>query len=330
MQLHGPLRDFGRTFLRRAFGKAAAAAMIVPRHVLGGSGYQAPSEALAIAAVGIGGMGQHYLQGCEHERIVALCDCDSRYAGPVFDRYSAARRYRNFREMFAKEADNFDALILATPDHTHALILMAALELGKHVYCAKPVTHNIGEARRVREAVTKAEVITQTSVQSAASGEARGTEEILRSGVLGPIREVHVWIPHPVYPCSLERPKDTPPVPEGLDWNLWLGPAPYRPYHSVYMPFKWRAWWDFGSGTVADMACHSFHVFFHALRLDERPPSTVTAYSSYHRDASGRLLLTRECESDTNQVSWQFPAIDDLPSLSLHWYDGGMPPAAAG
>ena len=316
----------GGRFSRRTFVKATAAAMIVPRHVLGGSGYQPPSETLTIAAVGIGGMGKNYLKGCEHERIVALCDCDAKYAEPVFGRYPDARRYTNFREMFEKESDHFDALIVGTPDHTHAVIVMAALGLGKHVYCAKPLTHNVHEARRVREAVLKAGVITQTSVQSAASQGARGTEEILHSGVLGPIREVHVWTPHPIYPCSLERPKETPPVPEGLDWDLWLGPAPYRPYHPAYVPFKWRAWWDFGSGTVADMACHSFHVFFRALKLDKRPPKTVYGYGSYHRELSGRMLLTRECESDANQVSWHFPPVDELPELRLHWYDGGMPP----
>jgi hypothetical protein len=228
--------------------------------------------------------------------------------------------------MFAEEADRFDALIVGTPDHTHAVIVLAALKLGKHIYCAKPLTHNVYEARRVREAVLKAGVITQTSAQSAGSPASRGTEEILRSGVLGAIHEVHVWIPHPVYPCSLERPTETPPVPDGLNWDLWLGPAPHRPYHPAYMPFRWRAWWDFGSGTVADMACHAFHVFFKALKLDQRAPSTISAYSSYHRDSSGRLLLTRECESDSNQVSWHYPAIEEMPELALHWYDGGMRP----
>ena len=150
-------------FSRRTFAKTAAAAMIVPRHVLGGVGYQAPSETLAIAAVGIGGMGKNYLKGCEHERIVALCDCDAKYAEPVFARYPDAKRYRDFRELFEKEANNFDALIVGTPDHTHAVIVLAALKLGKHIYCAKPLTHNIHEARRVREAVLKAGVITQTS-----------------------------------------------------------------------------------------------------------------------------------------------------------------------
>ena len=318
--------SLGKRFSRRTFAKSAAAAMFVPRHVLGGIGQQAPSETLAIAAVGIGGMGSNYLKGCQHERIVALCDCDTKYAEPVFARYPDAQRYSNFREMFDKEASNFDALIIGTPDHTHAVIAMSALQLGKHIYCAKPLTHSIYEARRLREAVTKADVITQTSVQSAASPRARGTEEILRSGVLGAIREVHVWTPHPIYPCSLERPTETPPVPDGMNWDLWLGPAPDRPYHPAYAPFKWRAWWDFGSGTIADMACHSFHTFFRTLKLDQRHPETVCGNSSYHRDLTGRMLRTTECESDANQVSWTFPAIDDLPPLRLHWYDGGMRP----
>lgn len=311
---------------RRAVVAGGLAPLIVPRHVLG-RGYQAPSDTLTIAAVGIGGMGQHYLEGCKGERVVALCDVHHGFAAGVFAKYPEARRYVDFREMFDKEAKNFDALIVGTPDHTHALIQLAALAMGKHVYSAKPLTHTIAEARRVRAAVEKAGVITQTSAQSCASEEACGTTEILMSGVIGPIREVHVWTPHPCYACALQRPTDTPPVPDGMAWDLWLGPAPKRPYHPAYHPSSWRAWWDFGTGTVGDMGCHAFHVFYKALRLAERPPKAVYAYRSYVRPGAFlNVTPTPECESHANVVTWEFPAIGDMPALTVHWYDGGMRP----
>jgi predicted dehydrogenase len=313
------------TVSRRELAAGGLASLIVPRHVLGGPGYQAPSDTLAIAAIGVGGMGRNYLEGCSSERIVALCDLDHQFAGPVFAKYPQATRYRDWRQMLDKEAKNFDALIIATPDHTHAVIQMAALKMRKHIYCAKPLTHNINEARRISAAATEAKVITQTSVQSCASEAACGTTEILMSGVLGGIREVHAWEPQPIYPCSLLRPTDTPAPPEGMDWDLWVGPAPMRPYHSAYHPVRWRAWWDFGSGDVGDMACHTLHTFYNALRLGERPPKLVHAYRSYLRSRSG-LVVTPESTSHATEVTWEFPATGDMPAMNLYWYDGGMRP----
>ena len=324
---------------RRFVGMSAATVAtfsIVPAHVLGGLKHQSPSDKLAIAAVGIGGVGKGYLEGCKEENIVALCDCDMNYAKPAFERFPGARSYSDYRIMFDKEGKNFDALIIGTPDHTHAMIIMEALRHGKHIYCAKPITHNVHEARMVRQAVLKSNLITQTSAQSAGSNDARSTEEILLSGVIGPIHEVHVWEQQPIYSCSQLRPKDTPPIPEGLNWDLWLGPAPYRPYHPVYAPFRWRTWWDFGSGDVGDMASHSFHVFFNALQLGQRSPEFISAYSSQHRDQPdfkkdrtinfGTDIYTNECSSDASQVTWYFPSTGKLPALSLYWYDGGMRP----
>jgi predicted dehydrogenase len=301
------------------------APLVVPRHVLGGQGQPAPSDTLRIAAVGIGGMGQHYLAGCKAERIVALCDLDHNLAAKVFDTYPKAARYHDFRKMLDKEADNFDALIIGTPDHTHAVILMAALQLGKHVYCAKPVTHTIGEARRVRQAVLKAKnLVTLTSVQSAASEGACRTTELLRAGAIGPVRELHIWCDHPVYPCAVARPAEAQTPPPGMDWDLWIGPAPYRPYHSAYHPWKWRPWWDFGGGTVGDMGCHTFHVYFNELQL--RAPVAVYGYGSTRREGFSTLIETPECQSQANNVTWEFPARGGLPPLQLHWYDGGMRP----
>ncbi|HEY4759555.1 MAG TPA: Gfo/Idh/MocA family oxidoreductase, partial [Thermoguttaceae bacterium] len=200
-----PGNDIGRAISRRSFVAggmatigtlAGFAPLIIPRSVLGGEGYQAPSNTLAIAAVGVGGMGRNYLAGCIGERIVALCDLDHTRANTidVFKKYPNATRYHDFREMFDKESKNFDALIIGTPDHTHTIILLPALQLGKHIYCAKPITHSIGEARKVRQAVVAAkQLVTKSSVQSSGTEGARSTTELLTSGVIGPVHELHIW-----------------------------------------------------------------------------------------------------------------------------------------
>jgi hypothetical protein len=298
---------------------------IVPRAVLGGVGFQAPSDTLAIAAVGVGGMGQHYLAGCKGERIVALCDLDHRLSAKVFETYPDAARYHDFRVLLEREAKSFDALIIGTPDHTHAVILMAALGLGKHVYCAKPITHTIGEARKVRKAVLEAKgLVTKSSVQSSGTEGARSTEELLASGAIGSVRELHIWCDHPVYPCSLLRPTEAEAPPPGMDWDLWIGPAPFRPFHSAYHPWRWRPWWDFGTGTVGDMCCHTFHVYFRDLQLGA--PTTVYGCGSVRREGMSAAVPTPECQSHANMVTWEYPARGSLPPLSLHWYDGGLKP----
>lgn len=314
-----------RRSLLAAGAVGAAAPLVVGRHVLGGEGQQAPSETLRIAAVGVGGMGGAYLAGCKREKVVALCDLDHQRSAPVFQAFPSAARYHDFRKMLDKEAKNFDALIIATPDHTHALILMAAFRLEKHVYCAKPITHTIGEARKIREALARSKgLVTMSSVQSSASDAARRTTEVLTSGAIGPVRDLHIWCSHPVYPCSLVRPKETPAPPAGMDWDMWIGPAPYRPYHPVYHPVGWRAWWDFGSGNVADMACHTLHVYFRELKLGA--PSAVYGCASTRYEGFFQRASTPECESHANVVTWEFPARGELPPLCVHWYDGGMKP----
>ncbi len=313
---------------RRSFLAAGLAIpLIVPRHVLGGTGNPAPSDKLSIAVVGVGGMGRNYIEGCKGEQIVALCDLDHTRENTieVFKKYPDARKYHDFREMFDKEAKNFDALILATPDHTHTIIMTAALQLGKHIYCAKPVTHNIGEARRIKQAVLNAKnLITKTSAQSSGTDAARSTTELLMSGAIGPVRELHIWCDHPIYPCSLVRPKETQTPPAGMDWDLWIGPAPFRPYNSTYHPENWRPWWDFGNGTVGDMACHTFHMFFRELQL--AAPKIVYGNSSTQYDGFMHFVSTPECQGSTNMVTWEYPARGNLPPLKLHWHDGGMKP----
>lgn len=309
---------------RRSFLAAGIAApIIVPRHVLGGSGRQAPSDTLTIAAVGVAGMGQSYLGGCASERIVALCDLDHNRSARVFKRYPDAKRYHDYRRMFDKE--KFDALIIATPDHTHAILLTAGLKLGKHIYCAKPITHSIAEARKIRAAVLEAKnLVTKSSVQSSGTERARGTTELLKSGAIGAVRELHIWCDHPAYPCSLVRPTDVQSPPKGMDWDMWIGPAPYRPYHSAYHPANWRPWWDFGSGTVGDMACHTLHVYFKELQLGA--PTIVYGRASGRHKGFFQFVSTPECQSHANIITWEFPARGELPAMSVHWYDGGMKP----
>jgi predicted dehydrogenase len=320
---------------RRQLATAALAPLIVPRHVLGGSGYQAPSDTLRIAGVGVGGMGRRYLAGCPDEKIVLLCDVDHSFAAPVFRKYAQARVYTDWRQMFDKEEKNFDALIVATPDHNHAVITTRALKMGKHVYCAKPLTHDITEVRRVRTLAAEAKVATQMSVQSCASEEAQSTAEILMSGVIGPVHEVHIWTPHPIYPAGQLRPADTPDVPYSLDWDVWIGPAQEQPYHPKYHPWIWRCWWEFGSATVGDMLCHGMHVYYKALELGS--PTSIhaygtTMYGGYFRmrpngdEELPRLIKTPDSESYSNVIAWDFPERRGHPALRMVWYDGGMRP----
>ncbi len=303
-----------------------AVPLIVPRHVLG-RGYKAPSDTLTIACVGVGGMGRNYLAGCEHEKIVTLCDLDYNFVNTrgVFEKYPNATRYRDYRIMLEKEAKNFDAIIIAVPDHHHTHLLFAAMQLGKHIYCAKPITHTIGEARRVKAGLLeRPHLITKSSVQDSATSAARSTTEILNSGVLGAISELHVWTDHPIYPCSLVRPTEQVTPPDGMDWDMWIGPAPFRPYHPAYHPENWRPWWHFGSGTVGDMACHSFHMYFKELQLDA--PQTVYGYGATRHEGFMKKLPTPECQSSANMVTWEYPSRGQLSPLKAHWYDGGIKP----
>ncbi len=292
-------------------------------------------DKLNIAGVGVGAMGANYLAGCESENIVALCDVDENYAAKTFARYPKATRYRDFREMLEKEK-GIDAVIIGTPDHTHAVVAMAAMKMGKHVYCAKPMTHTIEEARLLARIAKEKNVATQMSVQSCASDPSLTTAEWVQSGVLGPVREVHVWSDRPVWPQGIDRPADAPPVPKGFDWQLWLGPAPERPYNPIYHPFNWRGWTDFGTGALGDMGCHTLHVIFTALKLGAPigvqastsfqmvPASSDKADQSWMR---ARKIKHPETFPDASIVTWDFPARDKQAPVRVHWYDGGIRPA---
>jgi predicted dehydrogenase len=298
----------------------AASLTIVPRYVLGGAGSIPPSEKLNIAGIGVGGQGRWDLDSVSSENIVALCDVDWKQAAGTFKHYSKAKRYRDFRVMLEKEK-NIDAVVVATPDHTHAVATMMAVKMGKHTYCEKPLTRTVYEARALAKAAREAKVATQMGNQGMAFEGNRLINEWLWAGAIGPVREVHAWSDRPTHNGKLfwdqgiDRPKDTPPVPSTLDWNLWLGPAPFRPYHPAYVPFKWRGWWDFGSGGLGDMGIHNLAPVFSALKL--------TAPTSLH---SSSTLVNKETLPLASTVHYEFPARGDMPPVKLHWYDGGIIP----
>jgi len=316
---------------RRTFMAGAAAATagftIVPRHVLGGQATPAPSDKLNIAAVGIGGMGKSNLKRCEDENIVALCDVDFGLADPVFEKYPAAKRYRDYRVMLDEQKD-LDAVIVATPDHTHAVIAMAAMARKKHVYVQKPLTHSVYEARLLTETARKYGVATQMGNQGHSGEGIRLLCEWVWDGAIGPIREAHAWTNRPVWPQGIEvdRPTDTPEVPAGLDWDLWLGPARSRPYHPTYHPAKWRAWCDFGTGSLGDMACHIVDPLFWALKL-KYPVSVEANVSKYWQAFFEEAPSKNETYPRSSIVRFRFPAREKMPPVSLTWWDGGLMPA---
>jgi len=311
-------RSSRRRFMQEA--AAVAAFTIVPRHVLGGAGHTPPSEKLNIAGIGIGGRGEGDLDEVGTENIVALCDVDEAYAGRVFKKYPNARKWTDFRKMLDEQED-IDAVVIATHDHLHAVIAMAAIKRGKHVYCEKPLAHSIWECRQLAEAAREAKVATQLGNQGQASESNRLVSEIIWDGAIGTVREVHAWCNRPISPRGIERPKDTPPVPATLDWDLWLGPAKSRPYHPCYLPFSWRGWWDFGTGVLGDIGCHQLDPVFRALKLGY--PTAVEACSSNMDEGPG---VKEETAPKASIVRFEFPAREGFPPLALTWYDGGLMP----
>ncbi len=311
-----------RNFLKTA--TVASSVLIVPRHVLGGPGFTAPSDKLNIAAIGAGGRAIEDIEGVSSENIAVLCDVDWERADVMFRRYPDAARYKDFREMLDKEQNNIDAVVIAIPDHAHAVTAMAAMAHGKHVYLEKPLTHTVHEARVLARAAKEAGVATQMGNQGMAFDGNRQIKEWLADGAIGQVQEVHVWSDRPTHsgklplwwPQGVERPTDTPPVPETLDWDLWLGPAPYRPYHPAYVPFRWRGWWDFGEGGLGDMGIHNLAPVFSALDLG--PPEEIYASST---------PVYPESVPVASRVHYRFGAREGMPPVMLHWYDGGILPA---
>ncbi len=310
---------------RREFvaGAAAAAAFtIVPRHVLGGPGKKAPSDKLNIAGIGVGGKGYGDIRSVAGENVVAVCDVDDRYIARAVKHFPKAKGYTDFRRMLEKQKD-IDAVMVATPDHTHAVICMMAIKMGKHVFCQKPLTHSVYEARKIGEAAREAKVATQMGNQAQAGEGARLVQEYIKDGAIGNVREIHAWSNRKGRICAraIPRPKDTPPVPANLDWDLWLGPAPQRPYHPCYLPFRWRGWWDFGTGVLGDIGCHELSAIFKTLDLGH--PASVEACSTNYQEPPA---VTNETAPLASITRYEFAAAGGRPPVTMCWYDGGMRP----
>ncbi len=308
-----------RDVSRREFVAGTAGALgafhIVPRHVLG-RGYRAPSDTINIACIGVGGMGRNDVRGVEGENLVAFADVDWQAAEDAFRSYPKARRYRDYREMLEKEAKNIDAVTVSTPDHSHAPAAMLALKAGKHVYCQKPLARTMGEVKALMaEAARRPKQTTQMGNQGHTGDGMRIMREWVEAGVIGTVREVHYWTNRPIWPQGLDRPTQAHNVPPTMDWNLWLGPAPERPYSPAYAPFNWRGWWDFGTGALGDMACHGMDAAFWALDLGL--PTRVTPETS---------KLYAETAPKTSRVTYDFPAKGGRGPITVYWRDGGLWP----
>ncbi|MDB5351717.1 MAG: iolG 12 [Planctomycetota bacterium] len=314
-------RQFGRHLAGTAIATFAAPAFLRARNL---------NEKLNVACIGVGGRGGSNLQGVSSENIVAVCDV----FGPTVDRvaasYPKARKFQDFRKVYDKSGE-FDAVVVSTTEHTHAFATLPALQLGKHVYCEKPLTHSVWEARVIRKAAAKAKVATQMGTQIHAGENYRRVVELVQAGAVGPISEVHVWVGRAWGRQSeeaakkygdivsvRERPAGSSPIPKGLDWELWLGPAPVRPYHEVYLPGpKWYRWWDFGNGTMSDLGSHWIDLPFWALNL--RAPLTVEA---------GGSPAHAEIAPASMHVDYEYGARGEMPPVRVSWYQGEDKPEA--
>ena len=303
-----------RAFLKSTVvaGSAIAFPMVLPRRVFGAN------ERLNIAAIGSGGKGQVDIDGCESQNIVALCDVDPSKAAHMFKRHAKAPKYADFREMLDKEAKHIDAVTVSTPDHTHATATAMAIRLGKHVYCQKPLTHSVYEARVLTDLARNHKVATQMGNQGHSNPDSRRYVELIRAGVLGDVKEVHIWTDRPVWPQGIGRPAGAHSAPKDVSWDLWLGPAPERPYHPAYHPFKWRGFWDFGTGAVGDMGCHNSDLAYWALNL--RNPTTLEAVSSG---------INSETAPKWSIITYYFPQDGKRKPVKVVWYDGGKKPDPA-
>jgi predicted dehydrogenase len=323
-----------RQFIKQA-GVAAAAFYIVPRFTLGGKGFIAPSDTLYIAGVGVGGKGTSDLTGFAGSpdkttignpkaRIAFLCDVDDRQAADSRKNFPNAKYYKDYRVMLDKEAKGIDAVSVSTPDHTHAVISMAAMQRGKHVYVQKPLTHDIYEARMLAEAAKKYKVVTQMGNQYASAPHVRTAKEYVDAGLIGDVTKVITWTNRPVWPQGLPAPTGKHEIPKEVDWDLWLGPSKYIEYNPAYLPFNWRGWWQFGTGALGDMACHIMDAAFRILPIDfpsEVECSTTTEWSDFFKEAS----YTESCPA-SSIIHMKFPRKDGKGDITFTWMDGGLLP----
>jgi predicted dehydrogenase len=295
--------------LAAAAGAASAAGFPLPAYCQDAASH----DKLRVAVIGVAGRGAGNLQGVSGEQIVALCDADEERLAAAATKFPKAKKYFDFRKLLAEMDKQIDAVVVSTPDHNHAPASVMAMRMGKHCYCEKPLTHNVFEARTAIDVARQKKLATQMGTQIHATDNYRRVVELVQAGAIGPVNEVHVW-------CGKgwgggTRPTEQPPVPERLHWDVWLGPAPYRPYHPCYLPAQWRRWWDFGNGTLGDMACHYMDLPFWALGLQY--PTTI--------EAAGPPVDPETCPTKLT-VHYDFPARGEQPPVNFTWYDGGYSP----
>ncbi len=312
-----------REFLKKAT-LTSAGISILPSFVVSGMGHKAPSDKLNIVGVGVGGKGHPNLMAMNSENIIGLCDVDWKYAKHCFDDFPKAKRYYDWRRMFDELGKSIDGVMVATSDQTHAIIAATGLTMGKHVYCQKPLTHSIYESRLLTMLAAKHKVATQMGNQGNSGDGVRQVCEWIWNGEIGEIREVHSWTNRPIWPQGLQRPTEKMTPPDTLNWDLFIGPAPKRPYNEIYTPWNWRGWWDFGTGAFGDMACHILDPVYQALRL--KYPDSVSGSST---------LLNTESAPQAEKVTFAFPPRESykkqkMPAVNVHWYDGGLLPDRPG
>jgi len=307
---------------------AAAAFMIVPRHVLGGPGFLAPSDRLLIAGIGAGGKGQSDIAMFAKSGkadIAFLCDVDDRRAAASVKAFPKAKYYKDYREMLDKEHKNFDAVSISTPDHNHAIQALAAMQLGKHVYVQKPLTHDIHEARILTAAAKKYKVVTQMGNQGASNDGPRQMKEWYEAGLIGDVHTVYAWTNRPVWPQGIPWPDKKAEIPKELDWNLWLGTAPEKDYVDKLVPFNWRGWWDYGTGALGDMGCHLIEAPFSVLNL-KYAKEVEASVGSVYVDEFKRGYFPESCPPSSH-VTLKFPKTEKTKGdVTLHWMDGGIQP----
>lgn len=316
-----------RKFLKNT-ALAAAGFMIVPRHVLGGPGFIAPSDRLIVAGIGVGGKGESDLASffkSGKADIAFLCDVDDRRAATSIKNFPKAKYYHDWREMLDKESKNFDAVSVSTPDHNHAVQTLAAMQLGKHVYVQKPLTHDIYEARILTQAAKKYKVVTQMGNQGASGDGVRKLMEWYNAGLIGDVHTVYCWTDRPVWPQGIQWPAVKAEIPKELKWDLWLGTAPYRDYVEKLVPFNWRGWWDYGTGALGDMGCHIIEPAFRVLGL-QYATDVQASVGTVYVDEFKRGYFPESCPPSSH-VTLNFPKTSKTQGpVKLHWMDGGIQP----
>lgn len=316
-----------REFVKNA-SMAAAGLIIVPRHVLGGKGYVAPSDRLTIASIGVGGKGEsdiaNFFKSGKAD-IAYLCDVDDARAAKTVTAFPKAKYYKDWRQLLDKESKNFDAVSISTPDHNHAAPTLAAMQLGKHVYVQKPMTHDVYEARVLTKAAQQYKVVTQMGNQGASNDGVRQLMEWYDAGLIGDVSTVYIWTNRPVWPQGIPWPTKKAEVPKTLDWDLWLGSAPYRDFVEKLVPFNWRGWWDYGTGALGDMGCHLVEPAFRVLDLkyiNDVQASVGTVYVDEFKQG----YFPESCPPSSH-VTMTFPATKKTKGpVTLHWMDGGIQP----